>query len=100
MPPSGNRRRPRSGAPKRPDLREKAEKIHSEIFGHEAENQPRKKTDRWWVRPLAGFGLAVFCWIMSKVFNSEYLLMFALSLAVGIVLMVLFRLVAVRRSNK
>jgi hypothetical protein len=95
----GNSRRPRSGAPERPDLRKKAEKIHAEVFGHQEESNPPPGPDRWWIRPLAGFGLAVFCWIMSAVYNSDYLQMFALSLAAGLVFIMAFKLIVLRRKK-
>jgi hypothetical protein len=91
MTPSGNRRRPRSGAPERPDLQQKAERIHAEVFGHPGEPQPENKPDHWVMRILAGYIFAAVCWGMSKVLYNEYLLMFSLSLAVGMVFVTVFR---------
>ena len=99
MTPSGNKRRPRSGAPERPDLKEKAEKIHAEIFGLPDESPAQVPPATWRARILAGFGLAAACGVIGQVLNYEYLLIFSLSLAIGLVVLIFLRIYAGRRKK-
>jgi len=96
---SGNKRRPRSGAPERPDLKEKAEKIHAEIFGRPDEGPAPVPPATWRARILAGFSLAAACGVIGQVLNYEYLLVFSLSLAIGLVVMIFLRLYSSRRKK-
>ena len=95
---SGNRRRPRSGAPERLDLKDKAGKIHAEIFGHQDDNSPENKPGHWMMRIAAGFAVAMLCWLLSVLLNNEYLLLFAISMAIGMVMIFVFRLFTRRRK--
>ena len=99
MTPSGNRRRPRSGAPERPDLKEKAEKMHAEIFGRPVEEPIPAQWGNLRLRFLVGFCLAAVCGVLSQIFNYKYLLVFSLSLAIWLVVMIFFRLYSGKRKK-
>ncbi len=97
---SGNRRRPRSGAPDQPDLREKAERMHSRIFGHNEQQELPPSRRGGWVRYAAIIALAAVAWALGEKLNNYYLLMFALAIAGSSIGIIIVRIIVACKRKK
>jgi hypothetical protein len=99
MTPSGNRRRPRSGTPLQPDLQEKAERIHAEIFGPGEQPEPSPPQRGGWVRYVAVFSLASAAWVLGERLNNYYLMMFALAVLGSSLGVFILRIIVSRKKR-